>query len=206
MKRGNQKLKSSAHENSIAKIFTTAYYPQNDGLFTRTRQYVQMDKRSTPGDIVALKYVSRDSEEMNIDKSFPFSIECKNWKDIKYFVSGLYSKESEFFSWIEQAYDDAIHTKMIPIVVFKLFRAKNIVLLSSEDFYKLANMFGNFPGKFYSLERVAKDRSTIYKHDRLVFFLLKDFLEWIDFEIYKLGGKHRYIRSLMEDDSERNDS
>ncbi len=99
MKKGRQKQKGTAYERMIAKLFTEAYYSAEDGEFRRVPLSGGWDKRTAPGDLIALKYVDKEGEAMVIDSSFPFSVECKTWRDenVKHFFSGLYSNETVIF-------------------------------------------------------------------------------------------------------------
>lgn len=197
MRKGGQKQKGNTYERAIAKIFTQIYYPEGDGEFRRVPLSGGWDKRTAPGDLVALKYVDIASEGMVIDSSFPFSVECKTWKgeNVKHFFSGLYSNESILFDWIKQATDDCQPSKKLPIVVFKLLRTENIVLMESAVFYQMGNLYGNFPGKkWYKLIKYELDDM------QLIFCLLKDFLEWIDWEVFKFSGNVRSIKSVTSGD------
>lgn len=199
MKKGGQKKKSYAHETAVGKIFSQAYYHSGDGLFIRRDSVGGIrDKKDVPGDLIAFKYLSQDKEEMAIDKSFPFCLECKDWKDenVKHFFSGLYSQESVLWDWMRQSWEDALLSKKMPMVVFKLFRTENLGMLLGKDFYSLGNIFGNFPGKFYVLEKVEKEDSTF--ETRMIFFLLKDFVEWIDWENYKFKDRIYSIKSIIK--------
>jgi len=200
MKRGGQKAKGNAYERVVAKIFTETYYPAEDGEFRRVPLSGGWDKRAAPGDLIALKYVDKEGEEMVIDRSFPFLVECKTWKDenVKHFFSGLYSEDSIFFDWMLQACGDSSLARRLPLVVFKLYRTENVAMIVSTDFYQLANLFGNFVGKIYNIEKIMpKDEGAVPQ--KLVFVLLKDFLEWIDWEVYKLSNKVRSIKSLTDE-------
>lgn len=202
MRKGGQKAKGSAHQRAVAEFFTPAYYPKGDGLFKSTPGSGGWDKRAAPGDVIAFKYTDKEKNQMVTDETFPMTIECKDWRDenVKHFFSGLYSEESQLFGWMEQSWEDALVVKKVPIVVFKLYRTANIVMLISTDFNSLANYFGNFTGKKYAIEKKMSKEEQSYKektvkrsegqitflmHQELVFILLKDFLEWIDWEIYK---------------------
>jgi len=189
VRKGGQKAKSNAHQRRVAGIFTLAYYPAGEGLFKSTPGSGGWDKRAAPGDIIAFKYVSKEKDQMVIDETFPMTIECKDWKDenVKHFFSGLYSDESQLFGWMEQSLGDSFWVKKVPIVVFKLYRTENVAMVMSTDFQQLAKMFGNFVGKIY---RLGRTREKGFKADgigTLVFVLLKDFIQWIDWEIYKKG-------------------
>lgn len=199
MRKGGQKAKGTAHQRRVAELFfTPAYYPLGDGLFKSTPGSGGWDKRAAPGDIIAFKYVSKERDQMVIDETFPMTIECKDWKDenVKHFFSGLYSDESQLFGWMEQSLADSFWVKKIPIVVFKLYRTENVVMLMSSTFNKLADLFGNFTGKIYIIEKIMpkgynKEQEA---YQKLVLVLLKDFIQWIDWRVYMLGEE--YIRSL----------
>jgi len=190
-----------AFERSIAKAFTEVYYPVGDGEFRRTSAFTQsggFGKDMVCGDLVALKYGVESN--VYIDKTFPFSIECKNWKEenVKHFFSGLYSQESVIFSWMQQAYVDSARFNKIPLVAFRLFRQKSVALLQSTDFSKLKEMFGEPETKYYFLCRLGltAEEQVLYRN-RLVFILLKDFINWIDWEVYKFSNR-RFIKSLIK--------
>jgi len=204
MKKGGQKAKSNAHQRRVAGLFTSAYYPTDDGLFKSTPGSGGWDKRAAPGDVIAFKYIDEETKEMGRDKTFPMNIECKDWRgeSVKHFFSGLYSDESQLFGWMEQAWEDALLIKKMPIVVFKLYRTENVVMLLSTDFYSLTNYFGNFVGKIYTIEKImpkeqkshkektikhSRGETTFLMHQELIFILLKDFLEWIEWELFKSG-------------------
>lgn len=205
MKQGAQKAKGSAYERVIAGLLAEAYYPEGDGEMRRVPLSGGFDPRLVPGDLMALKRVSNDSDEMVIDQSFPFSIECKNWNAIGHFFKGLYSNESQLYDWIEQASKDASHAKKMPLVVFKLYRQEHIAMLLDSDFHKITALFGRFSGKIYTLRRYEKgdlpDFDTRLVTDDLMFCLLKDFLNWIDWDHYRLVGKVRFIRSIIKKDA-----
>ena len=156
------------------------------------------DKRAAPGDLIPLKFMASQAMQgetgMNavLDAAFPFSVECKNWKDVKHFFTGLYSAESDIFGWMRQAIGDAAPSGKIPIVVFKLYRAENIVLIQAGDFNKLREYFGLFPGTIYGATKNGLEGMAV------VFVLLKNFVEWIDWGFYKIQGKARYIRSIVK--------
>jgi len=196
MKQGAQGEKGHAYERVIGALFTEAYYPEGSGEFKRVPQSGGWDKRVTPGDLMALKRVSNDSDEMIIDRSFPFSIECKNWKDIKHFFSGLYASDSQLFKWMEQASNDAAVAEKIPLVVFKLYRQSHVVMLNSYGWHRVRELFGEFPGKYYGMDRVVPDGDK----RGFYFCLLTEFLEYIDWEVYKFSGKAKFIRSIIKKD------
>lgn len=195
MKQGNQKAKGSSYERFVAGEFTKHYYKYDDGEVKRVPMSGGWDKRNSPGDLIAFKFRLKSSDEMVIDESFPFVVECKNWKDIKHFFSGLYSNESAIFDWIKQVSDDSVVSKKIPIVIFKLYRQHSISILKSTDFYKLKELFGDPLFKYYIIKRNCSfDAVDDNYENSLVFFLLKDFLNWIDWEHFKV---QKYIRSIF---------
>jgi len=198
MKRGGGKRKANNYERSIGRLFTAAYYPDGSGEFQRPEGSGGRDKRIMPGDLVAFKYVNKNTEEMIFDRSFPFLLECKNWNEenVKHFYSGLYSKESQIWEWIEQASNDAKYKNQIPLVVFKLTFGKDIVILRTVDFNKIQELFGYFPGRYYTLKKwsLAIDNKT----PALTFCLLSNFLSWVDWAVYRLAEQTRYLKSLMK--------
>lgn len=199
MRKGGQKQKGNTYERAIAKIFTQTYYPDGDGEFRRVPLSGGWDKRMVPGDLVALRYVNTEGVGMVIDDSFPLSIECKTWKgeNVKHFFSGLYSNETILFDWIRQATEDCEPSKKMPVVVFKLLRTENILLMESNVFYQMGNLFGNFPGKkWYKLIKYEPDDT------QLIFCLLKDFLNWIDWDVFKLSSNTRSIKSVTSGEQE----
>lgn len=200
MRKGGQKAKGTAHQRRVANIFTPAYYPKGEGLFKSTPGSGGWDKRAAPGDVIAFKFVDKERNQMIIDKDFPMVIECKDWKDdnVKHFFSGLYSDESQLFDWMEQAYGDSLYVGKIPIVVFKLYRTENVVMFMSSSFNKLADLFGNFTGKTYVIEKIMPKRYNKEKeaYQRLVFVLLRDFIQWIDWEAYKSNEERTNQRKV----------
>jgi hypothetical protein len=196
MKKGAQKKKSDAYERSIAEIFTKAWFLPDEGEFRRVPMSGGWDKRVAPGDVIPLKIGKQCGSDWVIDKRFPFSIECKNWNDanVKHFFAGLYSNESQIFDWMRQASEDASLSKKMPIVIFKLFRTNNICIMLSTDFVKLEEIFGAWCRKHYRLRRFEITNSGP-QLIALTFFLLDEFIEWIDWEFYRI--KKSYIRSLI---------
>jgi len=194
MRKGGQSQKGNSYENRIAKLFTIAYYSEGDGEFRRAPKSGGWDKRVIPADLVALRRSEGEGEmlpldrkakyPMEIDKAFRFSVECKNWKDenVKHFMSGLYSVDSQIFGWMEQAIEDASYSKKTPIVVFKLFGTKDVIEILYPDFAKLSEIFGVFPGKMYIVGSIIPGTEEGKSY---VFALFSDFLEWIDWEVYK---------------------
>ena len=197
MKQGAQGEKGHAYERVIGALFTEVYYPEGSGEFKRVPQSGGWDKRVVSGDLMALKRVSNDSDEMIIDRSFPFSIECKNWKDVSHFFKGLYANESELFAWMEQASNDAAAAEKIPLVVFKLWRQSHVAMLNSYGWHRVRELFGEFPGKYYSMDRVTPGEIQL---GDFWLCLLTDFLEHIDWEVFKFSGKAKFIRSIVKKD------
>jgi hypothetical protein len=195
VKKGAQKEKGHAYERDIAAIFTEVYYPDGGGEFRRVPLSGGWDKRVAPGDIIPLK--AYKSGEYVFDKSFPFSIECKNYRDenVKHFFSGLYSAESIIYSWASQALNDSRLANKIPLVVFKLYRAKNIIMIHGHDFGKLTEIFGIINKKQFKLVKTNEKGMYI---STLVFLLLSDFTEWIDWDVYRLKDASRFIRSYID--------
>lgn len=190
MKKGGQKAKANRHQNIVCKIFDGVYYPDGDGEFRSTPASGGWDKRIAPGDVQPFVFRSRHSEEMIIDQSFPFSIECKDWKDenVKHIFSGLYSQPSQIYGWLEQSMYDAKASGRIPLVVFKLYRTENIVLMHQTDWAQLRELFGRFGVGTY------KVMGGPYS---IVFALLKDFIKWVDWGWYKYKhSRKNYISSL----------
>jgi len=193
MKPGGSGRKGNAFRRSVAFAFTEAYYPDGDGEFRKTPDVGDWDKKVAPGDIIAFRYVDKEKKDMEIDRTFPFSIECKHWATggLKHFFSGLYSAESAMFSWMEQSWGEATPSGRIPIVVFRLFRTKDVIVLSSWDFADIISVFGNFTGKIYTIEKImpreqkSHKKKAIPTHQKFVFILLEGFLDWIDWEVYK---------------------
>lgn len=203
MKQGGQKAKGSSFERVVGKLFSEAYYPDGSGEFKRVPLSGGWDKRVTPGDLMALKRSRSDSDEMVIDQSWPFSVECKNWKDIKHFFTGLYGVESQMFDWMGQAISDAVAGEKIPLVIFKLYRQEHVAMLLDCDFHRITALFGRFPKKLYAIRRFDNgdmpDFGRSVAND-LMLCLLKDFIDWIDWEVYKQMKKALYLRSIIRKD------
>lgn len=191
------KDKGASFERCIAAAFTTAFYPDGEGVFRRVPLSGGWDKRLTPGDLMALKKRSSDSEELVLDSSFPFSVEAKCWnsKSISHFLSGLYGEESAFFLWMKQSESDVSNGSKIPIVVFKIFR-KPVICIRKNDFLKMQEVFGSCQGTIYELRKGSRTESSF--SDNLVFFLLEEFFIWVDWSIYRFVDSSRLIRSLVK--------
>jgi len=196
MKPGGQKTKGNAYERHIAAIFTEVYYSDGGGEFRRVPLSGGWDKRVAPGDVIPLRKYKNG--EMVLDTSFPFlPIECKNYRDanVKHFFSGLYSADSVIYDWALQAWSDAQYSKKMPLVVFKLYRAKDITMIRGGDFGKLCEIFGNPKAKFFKLYQTTLAGELLMP---LIFILLSDFIDWIDWEVYKLKDSGRFIRSYLD--------
>jgi len=175
MKVGTQKQKGNRHQRSICEIFNKVYYSEGDGVFKNTPGSGGWDKQIAPGDIQPFCYKGK---RLMSDELFPFSVECKDWKDqnVKHIFSGLYSKPSQIFVWVEQSTNDASFSGKIPIVIFKLYRTENVVLMNRSDWNKLQQTFGAFPGTIYKISGGPK---------HIVFVLLENFINWVDWGHYK---------------------
>ena len=196
MRPGGGKSKGSSYERTIAKILTVSYYPDEDGRFQRIYSHPIPAKGETRGDLVALRYFSvgpDDEKALVKDSSWPFTVECKCYKDVRPFFSGLYASESLLFAWMAQATVVAETEKKTPLVVFRIFRGENLVMLRRIDFAQMKELFGLPKAKYYQVLRY----SPMEENWGLILLLLKDFLEWIDFGVYRLAGRHQYIRSLL---------
>ena len=195
MRPGGGKSKGSAYERAVAKVLAAAFYPEGDGVFQRIYSHPIPTKGETRSDLKALRYITIDIDSgekaLVADSSWPFVVECKNYKDVRHFFSGLYAKDTELFDWMWQATQVAQDEKKMPLVIFKLFRAEHIAMLSAPDFHKLGEIFGTFPTVQFSLVR---EEPTRWKSLKLV--LLRDLLEWIDWGVYKVSAG-KYIRSLV---------
>lgn len=200
MKQGQQKAKGSAYERVIADLLTKAYYQEGDGNFRRVPLSGGFDPRLVPGDLMALKRVSNDTDEMIIDQSWPFSVECKNWRTVSHFFKGLYANESEMFDWMDQATRDASHAKKMPLVVFKLYRQEHLAILLFKDWCQLGMTFGAYSCKRYEVMRFVRE-AYLGEDDvnvKLVFMKFVELLEWVDWEVYKFSGKAKFIRSIIK--------
>jgi len=181
-------------ERKVAELLTNVYYPEDDGEFRRVPQSGGWDKKVVTGDIMALKRVYGGG--LVFDLSFPFSVECKTYRDIKHFFSGLYSAESELFEWMNQSQIDCEHIRgRMSIVTFKLYRQKIIAMLKAQTFTQLKELFGEPSFKYYFLRRHYLDPDDRHLPNLLVLCLFSDFVEWIDWEVYKLKDTSKYIKS-----------
>jgi hypothetical protein len=204
MKRGAGKGKGSAYERHVRDILTAAYYPDGGGMFSRIYSHPIPKKGEVQSDLKAFKYVrsgdplGTEEKILVVDNSFPFSVECKNYKGVKPLFCGLYSKESEVWSWMRQAV--CARGSKIPLVVFRLFHTADVAVLRSEDFSQLRGTFGLYPYKSYVLTHTFKASGSSEEpiQESLVFLLLKDFLEWIDWGVFRVSSATQmYIRSLV---------
>jgi len=191
MKKGGQRQKSGRHERRIGKLFDGEWYPDDDGEFRRTPSSGGWDKRIAPGDIQPFKFMSDKSEEMQLDNSFPFSVECKDWHDdnVKHIFAGLYGKPSQVYDWMEQAEGDAQASGKIPVVIFKLYRTEDLVMMLMRDRARLRELFGIFEHGVYQV---------IGGPEKIIFCRFKPWLEWIDWGFYKaLHRRKGYVTSLV---------
>jgi len=193
MRPGGGKQKGSAFEREVGKILTASYYPEDDGIFQRIYSHPIPKKGETRGDLKALKYLLVDGEKQLVfDNSWPFTVECKSWKEIKYPFCGLYAQDSEIFDWMKQADEVAMVDKKTSLVVFRLYRTAICAMIKGNDLCKLEEMFGEYPKRVY-----AVTKRDVQENAKLIFMLLNDFLEWIDFGIFKLSGYNKYIRTIV---------
>lgn len=202
MRPGGGKAKGSAYERAVAEVLTKAYYPDGDGLFQRILPQPIPKKGEVRGDLKALKYrtdfpITRyEGQDLSrylvFDNSWPFVVECKSYKEVKPFFCGLYAKETALFDWMDQAAEVADIEKHTPLVVFKIFRSEHIAMLRTTDFSRLMDMFGVCKAKRFRLTMLVEGNET----KGMTMLLLTDFLSWIDWGVYKVGGC-RYIRSLI---------
>jgi hypothetical protein len=202
MKPGGGKSKGSSYERHVAELLTKAYYPDNDGEFRRIYSYPIPSKGARPGDLKAMRkyHIAANDEQMVLDVSWPFSVECKNYKDIKLPFCGLWAKESAVWDWMRQAEETASQLPHIsgddpylPLVVFRLFRTADVAMINGSTFGRLHALFGIYSKLYYTLWRQSLPSSHA-----LHLFLLSDFLKWIDWGVYKVSSSHKYIRSLIK--------
>lgn len=197
MRPGGGKAKGSAYERRIAKILTSVFYPDNDGIFQRIYSHPIPKKGEVRGDLVSMRrYVVKadpvsPEESLVIDKSFPFTVECKDYKGIKPLFSGLYSKECEIFDWLWQAHEVAVQNKKMPLVVFKIYRGEDLAAIWNRDYVEMTRWFGPFQESSYL---VQNDKLMV--HEGIRIFKLTTFLAWPDWGIYKVGATE-YIKSIM---------
>ena len=200
MKAGGGKSKGSAYERRIRDILTASYYPDGGGEFQRIYSHPIPKKGEVRGDLKALKYIvtgsplDREEERaLVLDSSFPFAVECKNYTKVKPLFCGLFASECELWGWMTQAVE-ASEGKM-PLVVYRLFRTADIAVLRSTDFAKFKELFGVYRHECYALTHYSGESGEI--ESSLFLFLLKDFLEWVDWGVFRLSSSTRYIRSLI---------
>ena len=215
MRAGGGKAKGSAYERVVAKILTAAYYADSDGLFQRILSHPIPGKGETRGDLKALRYrtdilITRYegqdlSRYLMFDETWPFTVECKNYKDVKPFFQGLWAKDTALFGWMEQAQMVATEDRKMPLVVFRLFRTADVAMIWNTDYVRMAGTFGVMPQATYLIQ---KDK--VMEHTGMRLFLLKDFLDWIDWGVFKALRKSTpdYIRSILpkEDKNGKNHS
>lgn len=194
MKRGGGKEKGSAYERLIAATLSLAYYPDGGGVFQRIYAYPMSKKGEVRSDLVALKYIADgpDGKSLVLDRSFPFAVECKNYRAVKPLFCGLYAKPCEVWDWLEQS-STASEGKM-PVVVFRLYRTKDILMINDNTFGRLKETFGSYPCEFFSVTQCTPQSDA---RKTLNFFVLEGFLKWIDWGVFRLSEHARYIRSLV---------
>ena len=114
MKQGGSKNKGNAFERVIAKQLSTYFYSDPDALVRNFNSggLATMRKGAglSPGDIIQVKY---------LDKTFPYSVECKHHK--KFSLSDLMlenTKSTLYKAWV-QCKRDATTLDKIPMLIFK---------------------------------------------------------------------------------------
>lgn len=196
MRKGGGKEKGSEYERTVAKILTAAFYPDGGGIFRRVYSHPIAKKGEVKSDLKALKFMSddvyKDPESMVLDRSFPFSIECKNYRGVKPVFCGLYAQPSEIWNWMKQA-EDASEGKM-PLVIFRLYRTLDLVMINNPTRVRLKELFGDYKQQSFSIKR-NDDSDPFYSILHL--FVLSDFLNWIDFGVFRLTDSTKFIRSLL---------
>lgn len=203
MRAGGGKAKGSIFERLIRDYLTTAYYPDGDGEFQRILSHPIPKKGEVRGDLMALKYIKDGGEKALIrDNGWPFTVECKHYASMKPFFSGHYTRESDLFLWMEQA--EAVATpsgNKMPLVIFRLNRSAIMVVLRQQDFSRLEEIFGSFRKLMYCVKRSCLDADKEVCLSSLVVLKFLEFLEWGDWAVFKIAGHHKYIRSLMLQES-----
>lgn len=191
MKKGRGKEKGSSYERTVSEVLTQAYYPDGGGLFKRVESKAGK-KGEKKSDLLALKYIldpTSGEKDLILDRSFPFSVECKNWKGVKPVFCGLYAKDSEIWDWMKQA-EDSAQGKM-PLVVFRLFRTANVAMTNGRTFGQLHANFGIYPKRYFTLwNQLLPESQTLH------LFLLSEFLDWVDLGVYRISESVRFIRTL----------
>jgi len=97
----------------------------------------------------ALEYLKGDIFCPEMYNNFPYTIECKHYKELN-FNSLLTAKSNDLWSFWEQACDECIvmqkyNSKIQPIVVFRWDRSKNYVMWADDiiiEKYMLVQSFG----------------------------------------------------------------
>lgn len=192
MKRGGGGAKGSAYERTIAQILTDEFYPDNDGMFQRVYGHPIPVKGTVKNDLKAMRrYVVDGEETLVLDASWPFSVECKNYKAVDLPFAGYWKKESDLWSWMAQA-EEAAKNKM-PLVVFRLFRTPDFAMINGQTFGQLHALFGYYKKLYYTIWRQELPNSQT-----LHVFLLSEFLDWIDWGVFKATHQHKYIHSLIQ--------
>jgi hypothetical protein len=196
-RRNPSKEKGSAYERAIAAILSSSFYSGGDGTFQRIQSQPIPAKGQKSADVEALRYMEVDGEQVLIcDRSWPFSIECKNIRKAKHFFSGLYEKDFEIVSWASQAALVAARDGKVPLLIVRLFRSKDLAVLRAEDYARMAEYFGKPKGRRMELRSIGDEERAF----SFVFLLLEDFLDWVDWEFYKVARFGRYIKSLIPEE------
>ncbi len=178
MKRGGQLRKGKGFERQVAAIFKKSFaIYRKDIDFSRVPNSGGWDKFAAPGDIIAFQLINGQKVRY---ADFPFVLECKNWKaeNVRHFFVGLYGSEGTVYEWMEQAKTDADAVKKMPFVIFKVWK-EPLCMMNWEDFRLMSMVFGQMR-KVYKLERKVYNSSEMI--NSVVFFTLKDFLDWIDWK------------------------
>jgi len=201
------KVKGSSYERHVRDILTAVYYPDGDGEFQRIDSKLNPQKGIVRSDLIALRYIiigdplTKDPEKALVaDRSFPFSIECKNYTKVKPLFCGLYSKDCEVWDWMDQAH--LASEGRMPLVVFRLYRTSDVAMLESTDFSKLEELFGRYPHSVYKITKQADETRVQASMETIIIpsiclLLLTDLLEWIDWGVFRLSASSKYIRSLV---------
>jgi hypothetical protein len=181
MKKGGSRRKGNAFELHIAKCFTTAFYPDGDGIFRRIPLSGGWDKSLLCGDLMALKGTT--GKASTLDARFPFSIECKHHSGMKPLFSSLYCAKSDLFNWMAQAADDSEGHSKIPLVVFRAFRSEDLLCVRNMDYANLVEQFGDYDCQ--TVQVTLSLAGLVIEEERLRIMKLDEFLEWVDFQHYK---------------------
>ena len=173
----NSKNKGSRFERTITKWFEewTGY------KFSRTPGSGGWAKsKDAFGDLVC-------TDEKH-GRRFPFSIECKNYKDIKFEHLLLGNKACKIKSFWDQAVHDAIRCNKIPMLIMKyngMAKNEGFMVVSSVVADLLAKQLSKEPDQARFM--CIMNRSTV---GDLYVFLLSDIKRLVDYPIlYKEAKK-----------------